>query len=212
MCVHRVTWGFFSIICLLLTLVVKSQEIQIIGAQVWTLKNLDIATFRNGDTIPEARTNEQWQKAALERTPAWCYYNNDPANGVLYGRMYNWYAVADTRRLAPVGFHVPSKQEWILLANYLGTIYLAGSAMKSTIGWQNNGNGNNSSGFTGSPGGDRGPDGTFAYWGTDCFWSCATEYDVDGIWDYGLHSSNNELSELYANNKGHGFYVRCIRD
>lgn len=72
-----------------------------IGTQVWRTKNLDVATFRNGDSIPQAKTNEEWEKAAENQQPAWCYYNNDPANGAKYGKLYNWYAVNDSRGLAP---------------------------------------------------------------------------------------------------------------
>ena len=199
-------------IWLLVALTAKSQEVKTIGTQHWSTQNLDVATFRNGDTIPEARTDEQWQRANQQRTPAWCYYDNNPANGALYGRMYNWYAVADPRELAPAGWHIPGKTEWTILANQLGTIYRAGKSMKSIRGWQNDGNGDNTSGFNGLPGGDRSPDGKFIHLGMHSFWSSTTEYDADGIWDYGLHYSDNELSEKYGNNKGHGFYIRCIKD
>ena len=64
-----------------------------IGTQVWMTKNLNLDKFRNGDPIPKAETFEQWKKAGDNKQPAWCYYNNDPANGVKYGKLYNWYAV-----------------------------------------------------------------------------------------------------------------------
>ena len=83
-----------------------------IGTQVWMTKNLDVATFRNGDPIPEAKSNEEWEKAGENKQPAWCYYDNDPANGAKYGKLYNWYAVNDPRGLAPEGWHVPSIDEW----------------------------------------------------------------------------------------------------
>ena len=83
-----------------------------IGTQVWMTKNLDVATFRNGDPIPEAKSNEEWEKAGENKQPAWCYYNNDPANGAKYGKLYNWYAVNDPRGLAPEGWHVPNIDEW----------------------------------------------------------------------------------------------------
>ena len=83
-----------------------------IGTQVWMTKNLDVATFRNGDPIPQAKTDEEWEKAGENQQPAWCYYDNDPANGAKYGKLYNWYAVNDSRGLAPVGYHIPSDAEW----------------------------------------------------------------------------------------------------
>ena len=89
-----------------------------IGTQVWMTKNLDVSTFRNGDPIPEAKSNEEWKKAGENKQPAWCYYNNDPANGAKYGKLYNWYAVNDPRGLAPLGYHVPTKAEFMTLYNF----------------------------------------------------------------------------------------------
>ena len=79
-----------------------------IGTQTWATKNLDVSSFSNGETVHEARTDAEWQKAWEEGMPAWCYYKNDPANGTKYGRLYNFYAVNDPRGLAPVGWHIPS--------------------------------------------------------------------------------------------------------
>jgi hypothetical protein len=91
-----------------------------IGSQVWMTKNLDVATFRNGDPIPQAKTYEEWEKAGENKQPAWCYYDNDPANGAKYGKLYNWYTVADPRNVCPVGWHVPTDAEWTVLTDYLG--------------------------------------------------------------------------------------------
>ncbi|MFM7765029.1 MAG: FISUMP domain-containing protein, partial [Sphingomonadales bacterium] len=84
----------------------SSNEVTI-GKQVWMTKNLDVDKFRDGSSIPEAKTDEEWKKAGKNKQPAWCYYNNDPANGAKYGKLYNWYAVNDSRGLAPVGYHIP---------------------------------------------------------------------------------------------------------
>jgi uncharacterized protein (TIGR02145 family) len=102
-----------------------------IGTQVWMTKNLNVATFRNGDPIPEAKTDEEWERAGAEGKPAWCYYNNDPKNGTKYGKLYNWYAVNDPRGLAPSGYHVPPDAEWTILTDYLGGEYDAGTKVKS---------------------------------------------------------------------------------
>lgn len=126
-----------------------------IGTQVWKIKNLNVDRFRNGDLIPEAKTLEDWELAYRDGKPAWCYYNNDPANGERYGRLYNWYAVNDPRGLAPIGYHIPTDAEWTVLVDYLGGTFEAGEKMKSKNGWLNGGNGTNSSGFTGLPGGFR---------------------------------------------------------
>lgn len=90
-----------------------------IGRQKWMTKNLNVDKFRNGDPIPEARTYREWVEAAEDEMPAWCYYDNDTANGEKYGKLYNWYAVSDPRGIAPEGWHVPSKAEWKMLTDYL---------------------------------------------------------------------------------------------
>jgi hypothetical protein len=71
----------------------------IIGDQHWMVENLNVSHFRNGDPIPEAKTNEEWELAGTEGKPAWCYCNNDPGNASTYGKLYNRYAVNDPRGL-----------------------------------------------------------------------------------------------------------------
>jgi uncharacterized protein (TIGR02145 family) len=86
-----------------------------IGNQVWMTKNLDVSSFRNGDPIPEAKSSDEWYKAGREGKPVWCYYNNNSQNGVKYGKLYNWFAVADPRGLAPEGWKIPSKEDFTTL-------------------------------------------------------------------------------------------------
>ncbi len=100
-----------------------------IGNQVWITKNLNVYKFRNGDTIPQAKTDAEWKTAGKNKQPAWCYYDNDTANGSKYGKLYKWYAVIDARGLAPDGYHIPTDKEWATLVNYLG--HDAGNKMKS---------------------------------------------------------------------------------
>ncbi len=52
----------------------------------WSPKNLDVDKFRNGDIIPEAMTGEEWKLAGENGKPAFCYYDNNPENGKLYGK------------------------------------------------------------------------------------------------------------------------------
>ena len=91
-----------------------------IGTQVWMTKNLDVSTFRNGEIIPEAKTSEEWEAAGKNKQPVWCYYNNNPQNGTIYGKLYNYYAVKDSRGLAPTGWHISTHEEWTLLFHFLG--------------------------------------------------------------------------------------------
>ena len=182
-----------------------------IGKQIWATENLNVARFKNGDIIPEAKTAEEWKAAGNAKRPAWCYYNNDPANEKKYGKLYNWYAVNDTRGLAPEGWHVPSDAEWTVLSTILGGEEVAGKKMKSTSGWDDNGNGTNSSGFSGLPGGYRSDYGNFNYVGNNGNWWSASEYSDTYAWNRNFYNFNSNLHR-FLNSKNNGFSVRCVRD
>ena len=180
----------------------------VIGTQGWSTKNLDVSTFRNGDSIPEAKTNEEWKKAFENKQPTWCYYDNDPANGTKYGKLYNWFAVNDPRGLAYAGYHVPTDDEFEILEKYLGE--QAGKKMKSTSGWLGLKN-NNSSGFTGLPGGARYHEGIFDDIYSLGIWWSSTGYDTSFA-KCRLLSMNNEISGSWKYIKSMGLSVRCIKN
>jgi uncharacterized protein (TIGR02145 family) len=224
-----------------------------IGKQVWMTKNLNVDKFRNGDPIPQAKTATEWKAAGENKQPAWCYYDNDPANGAKYGKLYNWYAVNDSRGLAPAGYHIPSDAEWTALTDYLGGYEVAGKKMKSTSGWQSftsgdesktcsnckdwsaeyrrkvpchtckdtrrvpaptvthSGNGTNSSGFSGLPGGHRLNNGSYSYVGSYGYWWSASEDGTDDAYYRGLDYSEGNVHRVNPN-KADGFSVRCLRD
>jgi uncharacterized protein (TIGR02145 family) len=79
-----------------------AQEVKKIklGTQTWMQENLNLDKFSNGESIPEAKTNKEWENAGKNQQPAWCYYENDSKRGSKYGKLYNWYAVNDSRGLA----------------------------------------------------------------------------------------------------------------
>jgi uncharacterized protein (TIGR02145 family) len=81
---------------------------------------LSVKKFNNGDPIPEAKTEAEWLKAGQDKSPAWCYQNNDPANEKPYGILYNYYAVSDVRGILPEGFHLATDVEWSNLVNAAG--------------------------------------------------------------------------------------------
>ncbi len=186
-----------------------AQEISIDG-QVWSTKNLDVTTFRNGDVIPEAKTNEDWIKAAEEGKPAWCYYDNDITTGKKYGKLYNFYAVIDERGLAPAGWHVPTYDEWVTLNKFLGGASGGASArLKSSSGWSSNGNGSNSSGFNALPAGKRYQDGSFSeLGGMTCFWTSTK--DDSGPWFHLIGDESSSYNDFAPEAYGHS--VRCIKD
>jgi uncharacterized protein (TIGR02145 family) len=190
--------------------VVKDTEATRIGAKSWALANLDVVTFRNGDTIPEARTNEEWVAAGDAGKPAWCYYNNDKATGKKFGKLYNWYAVNDPRGLAPKGWKIPAGSDWEALAGSLGGPQVAGKKMKSTAGWAEGGNGTNESGFNAMPGGYRKENGIFSNIGSICIWWSSTEGKSLTAVDFYLPL--NFSLNLSSNSRKRGESVRCIRE
>jgi uncharacterized protein (TIGR02145 family) len=92
----------------------------VVGNQIWMNQNLNVDRFQNGDLIPEVKNDMEWKKAGEQGRPAWCYYKNDPNNGVKYGKLYNWFAVNDKRGLAPKGWHIASSWDWSELIENLG--------------------------------------------------------------------------------------------
>jgi uncharacterized protein (TIGR02145 family) len=190
--------------------VVKDTEATRIGAKSWALANLDVVTFRNGDTIPEAKTNEEWVAAGDAGKPAWCYYNNDKLSGKKFGKLYNWYAVNDPRGLAPKGWKIPGDADWLALAGSLGGSQTAGKKMKSTTGWAEGGNGNNESGFNALPGGYRKENGIFDNAGSIGIWWSSTEAKALTAVDFYLPL--NFSLNLSANSRKRGESVRCIRE
>ncbi len=182
-----------------------------VGAQEWLSKNLNVDHFANGDPIPEARTPEEWSRADANKQPAWCYFDTDPENGRTYGKLYNWYAVTDPRGLAPQGWHIPSNKEWTAMTDYLGGEATSGLSLKSISEWNENGNGNNSSGMAGLPGGYRNPDGTFGPLGKYGNWWSSSEYNAYSAWYYLLSYLNGSVGRS-SYSKGCGISVRCIRD
>jgi uncharacterized protein (TIGR02145 family) len=182
-----------------------------IGNQIWMTENLNVDRFRNGDLIPEAKTADEWELAGNNKQPVWCYYNNDPANGKKYGKLYNFYAVNDSRGLAPAGYHVPSDFEWTTLTTYLGGENAAGAQLKNTSGWKENGNGTNSSGFSGLPGGNRYSDGVFEDVGNYCGWWSFTVSSLYSVYYRNLIYKDSLTYKNYGL-MSNGLSVRCIKD
>ena len=211
-----------------------SNPVVTIGNQIWTSLNLNVSTYRDGTPIPKVENNTTWTSLT---TGAYCYYNNDSATyAAIYGKLYNWYAVAGIydeasfsnaslrKNLAPEGYHIPSDAEWTTLTSYLQTFVTplgagVGTQMKSSYGWgQASGNGTNSSGFDGRPGGIRFPYYTsqFIYNPWDGYWWSSTEDFVTGYlypaaW-YRLLDWTNGNATRVSDNKKNGMSVRCLKD
>jgi uncharacterized protein (TIGR02145 family) len=184
----------------------------VIGTQEWMAENLRTAIYANGDPISNVTDAGQWVGLA---TGAWIHYNNDSQYESPYGKLYNWYTVADPRNVCPAGWHVPTDAEWTVLSDYLGGQSVAGGQMKSTSTqyWQAPNTGaTNDSGFSGLPGGERiFYDGNFNNLGDYGSWWSASEESADVAWPRYL---DNTSAGIYRDNsdKRYGFSVRCVRD
>jgi uncharacterized protein (TIGR02145 family) len=175
----------------------------VIGTQQWARLNLDVVTYRNGDIIPQVTDEATWISL---KTGAWCYYNNDPANAK-YGKLYNWYAVNDSRGLAPTGWHIPTDAEWGILIDKLNSYPGVLTNKLKAVGadWQSNTDATNESGFTGLPGGTRSIGGFNRLGQIGMWWSSVT-----CAYAYMEYTSSN-LSRSGSNSE-FGISVRCIRD
>jgi uncharacterized protein (TIGR02145 family) len=189
-----------------------------IGTQVWMKENLKVSKYRNGDAIPTNLDNATWQSTT---SGAYAIYNNDAANNTTYGKLYNWYAVADPRGLCPTGWHVPSDAEWTTLENFLGGAVVAGGKMKSTgtikagtgLWYSPNQDATNSSGFTAFPGGVYWDSGSFSSsLGSYAYWWSSTENSSTYAWIRTLYYANGGSYRLDGARKAIGFSVRCLRD
>jgi uncharacterized protein (TIGR02145 family) len=191
-----------------------------IGTQIWSSINLNVATYRDGTPIPQVSDPSQWANLT---TGAWCYYNNNSADGNIYGKMYNWYAVAGihdndpntpNKILAPLGWHIATDAEFTTLTTFLGGMTVAGGKMKSTgtTYWQSpNAGATNESGFSAMPGGLRNANGTFGAQTIDGYWWSASEDNSTNAW-YRIVVNGNAGVGRSSTTKNLGFSVRCIRD
>ena len=190
----------------------------VIGGEVWMRRNLDVSCFRNGEEIGEARSAEEWRRAWKERRPAWCYYNNDSLMGRRYGKLYNWYAVIDSRGLAPEGWKIPSVDDYKKLAGSPFSFALDCMELGQLSGEPDVSSGQGVNGKVRSLlGGARYASGEFDYLGiSGDFWcrdSVPERYKVrkaDMGWSVSVAPDN--FCGIDPAHAGCGFYVRCIRD
>ena len=193
-----------------------------IGGQCWFAENLRTEHFANGDAIPANLSDNEWASTA---SGAVAVYGEDtgcedfspdgdacdPAWSLNeYGRLYNWYAVDDERGLCPTGWHVPTDGEWSVLTDYLGGSEVAGNEMKTTYGWYGEGNGTNSSGFSGLPGGFRSQSTYFNGAGVSGIWWSSSP-SGSYAWFRVVDNVNTNVGRDYSNLQG-GLSVRCLKD
>ncbi|MBL4586299.1 MAG: PKD domain-containing protein [Flavobacteriales bacterium] len=181
-----------------------------IGGQCWMAENLRTTRYRNGVVIPLVTDSIEW---ITQITAAYCWYDNDNTNEATYGKLYNWFAVVDTSRICPNGWHVPSDFEMTVLTTFLGGTDIAGGQLKETgtSNWESpNAGATNSTGFSALPGGYRFSDGAFYYKGFNgLYWSSTKDGSLS--W---FRTLNNETPESYraALFRRSGYSCRCVKD
>jgi uncharacterized protein (TIGR02145 family) len=192
-----------------------------IGTQIWMVENLKTTHYRNGDALSYITTSDNWDGLTAG---GYCNYDNSASNGETYGHLYNFYAVEDSRELCPEGWHVPTKEEFKILIDYLGGADVAGGKMKeagsehwtSTLTTSVN-EGTNESGFTALPGGVLDASGNFSSGGYMAWFWISEGYDssISGK-RYGYRRSLDLRSDEVSDERGYhaymGMSVRCIKD
>jgi uncharacterized protein (TIGR02145 family) len=182
-----------------------------IGNQCWTRENLKVSKYRNGEAIPTGLNNADWLNT---KNGAYAIYDNSNVNDAIYGKLYNWYAVRDSRGICPTGWHVPTDGEWTTLTNFLGGEIVAGGKMKSlgTTYWQSpNTEATNESDFSVLPGGYSSLGGGFSIIRGNAFFWSASEKGSYVSWGRSLSYNNGDVYRDYYD-KRDGFSVRCLRD
>ena len=180
-----------------------------IETQIWMAENLRATVYNDGTPIPNITNGDTWYQLP---TPAYCWYDNLEASNMFpYGTLYNWHAVY-TGKLAPVGWHVPTLEEWETLIYFLGGPDVAGGKLKEagTEHWDSPNTGaSNITGFTAVPGGRRIRD--YSSMGTNAwFWTYTKVYQENANVIVLSHDSENTLVSYEIQYLGGS--VRCVRD
>lgn len=203
-----------------------------IGNQCWMAENLRTTKYANGEEIPNVTVKEDWADLTETETGAWVHYENDSQYDSPYGKLYNWYAVADDSGLCPTGWHVASDSEWMTLELALGMD--EGELTGNT--WRGNGQGAmiagypdlwggleitedpqfGSTGFNALPNGSRwaGFSSDFRDMGTYARFHTSTEnpQNENQVITRSLYAEFNTISRYENLTKRAGYAVRCIAD
>lgn len=192
----------------------NSYSTVIIGKQEWMVENLKVTKFNDGTPIAMEKGDLAWANLA---TPAFCWYDNaESPHKDLYGGLYNWYAV-ETGKLCPVGWHVPTHDEWMALIDFLEGYENAGDKMKKAGNdfWPDQSiQAEHSSGFDGLAGGSRagkGFDGWFMGAGTYGSWWSSSDYSKEKAWRWQLMAKDRSVRK-YSSEKVAGGSIRCVKD
>jgi len=181
------------------------------NGRTWMARNLRVLRYQNGDTIAAVSVDEDW---SMTSGGAWCNYLNNAALNTMHGKLYNWYAVADARKVCPTGWHVPNQADWMDLIASWGDPSVAGGLLKSTdpVWTAPNAGATNISGFSGHPSGTREVGGGFVDFGDQGTWWSSTDLDGASSRSYVLNAGSTAIGVGDTLPHGAGASVRCIKD
>ena len=180
----------------------------VIGTQEWLAQNLRTSKYCNGDALVTNLIEISWQSSTVG---SWAYYNDDPAMDETFGKLYNFYAVTDSRGVCPCGWHVPTTIEWNTLFNFLGGPSVSGGHLKSSTNWNAPNTGaTNSSGFGAQGGGYRLSNGAYAQQNVYGYFWTKNTFGSDGVYRR-FNFDNVAVQSLYYSKRG-GLSVRCLKD
>jgi len=181
-----------------------------IGTQVWLKENLKTTHFANGDPIPNVTDATAWINLT---TGAYCWYNNDPKLGEVYGALYNWHITNDPRGLI-AGYHVATDEEWFIMTRFWGGPSCGGKLKEAgTAHWQSPNTGaTNESGFSALPNGGRNSlDGNFESKGIYATFLSSTAI-ANSFWGKNLNYTKSTIDETAGYLQQAGFAIRLIKN
>jgi uncharacterized protein (TIGR02145 family) len=181
-----------------------------IGNQVWMAENLSVSHYQNGDPISMLEPDDFWRQTT---EGAWSYYNNDSANFAKCGKLYNWHAVNDDRKICPKGWRMPDLKDFATLIEFLGTDSTAGHFLKlRDSAWvKNHPLDTNTVNFSALPAGYRLTNGEFLNFGViSCFWT-STPGDNNNAWDVFILGKSGMVGKSQTGFE-HGFSCRCLKE
>jgi uncharacterized protein (TIGR02145 family) len=190
-----------------------SPALTLVGTQIWSTKNLNVSTYRNGDPIPFAANQTEWDNYAATQTGAYRYYDDDPSTETIYGKWYNSYAMQDPRNLAPVGYHIPTYYEWNVLNDYLVSQSQTMCGLKNVslnVWIAPNSEAANLYNFEIVPGGAVPPGNVSYYMGAYAYYWIYTSDPVIPIYAYFNYLTSCSPGDFTATTLGNGMTVRII--
>lgn len=190
-------------------------KIVTIGTQTWMAENLRTTKYNDGTTIPNVTDSIEWASLSIG---AYCNYNNTLSDDTIttWGRLYNWHTV-NTGKLAPYGWHIPTRNEWEILIEFLGGKEIAGDKLKETgtTYWEGpNSGATNETSFTALPGGERYCEyyySRFNAFGTNGLWWSSTMSSSTYPYFFGMSNYGHNVFDSYTQGRD-GLSIRCVKD